>query len=239
MKLFCIPHAGGSTLAYRDWTKHLDPYIEFIPLDLPGHMPRFREPLCDKVEIAVHDLASSVKSCLKPGDMYSLYGHSMGGMLLYFLYFHLLDNWGTPPAHLFFSSRWPPYHRNDKAYYNLDDEEECKRRLVDMGGFKSEILNNKPLLDYYMDVLLADFRLIQSVDVNMPRHIYSDITILWSDREPDIDDGDIYQWKLSARKGVTFVKVKGSHFFPTEEPEKVAMIINTTLRKFKESGNMP
>lgn len=236
MKLFCIPHAGGSTLPYNEWKKHLHDHIDFVPLDLPGHMPRFREPLCDNIEEIVHDLAQSVKNILSPDETCAIYGHSMGGMLLYYLYFRLLEEGCQPPAHLFFSSRWPPYHLNEKAYFNLDNEEECRLRLIEMGGFKEEILNNKPILDYYMSVLLADYRLIQSAGVSPLQRIYSDITVLWSDQEPDIEDDDIYKWKLSAGKGIAFVKIKGSHFFPTEEPLKTATIINAALRSYKESG---
>ncbi|MHA7581387.1 thioesterase II family protein [Paenibacillus vandeheii] len=239
MKLFCIPHAGGSTIPYNAWKKHLHDHIEFIPLDLPGHMPRFREPLCDNVEDIVNDLVQSVKNSLHPDETYALYGHSMGGMLLYFLYFRLLEEGYEPPAHLFFSSRWPPYHHNEKAQYDLENEKESKRRFLGMGGFNEIILNNPSMLDYHMNVLLTDFRLIQSVGTSSLRTIYSDITVLWSDKEPDIEDEDIYKWKLSAGKSIAFVKMKGSHFFPTEEPLKTANVINVTLRKYKESGVMP
>lgn len=239
MKLFCIPHAGGSTIPYHAWKRHLDDHIEFIPLDLPGHMPRFQEPLCDTVEDLVEDLVQSIKNSLHSNESYAIYGHSMGGMLLYFIYFRLLEEGCEPPVHLFFSSRWPPYHHNDQAHYNLDNEEESKERLMGLGGFNELIMDNKPMLDYYMNVLLADYRLIQSVGVSSPRPIYSDITALWCDSEPDMEDKDIYKWKLSAGAGIAFVKMKGSHFFPTEEPFKTANVINVKLRKYKESGVMP
>lgn len=239
MKLFCIPHAGGSTLPYQAWKKHLPDDIAFMPLDLPGRMPRFQEPLCDNADELVEDLVRSIKDKLQPGEPYAIYGHSMGAMLLYFIYFRLLEEGCEPPIHLFFSSRWPPYHPNEKAYYDLDNEEESKQRLVAMGGFNEMLLENKPMLDYYMNVLLADYRLIQSVAVSSLRRIDTDFTVLWSDREPDIADSDIHQWKRSAGAGIAFVKVKGSHFFPTEEPLKTATIIQSALRKYKESGVMP
>lgn len=232
MKLFCIPHAGGSSIPYHSWKDYLDDGIDFIPLDLPGHMPRIREPLCENIDELVDELAQSVQSHLSHHDMYSIYGHSMGGMLLYFLYFRLLEYGCEPPTHLFFSSRWPPYHHNEKAYCNLDNVEEFKTKLIHMGGFKDEILNNQQLIDYYMNVLLADYRLIQSVTISSPHRIDADITVLWSDREPDIEDEDIYKWKHAVGKRIAFVKMKGTHFFPTEEPLKTTNIINAALRKY-------
>lgn len=232
MKLFCIPHAGGSSIAYNVWTNYLHESIDFIPLDLPGHMPRSREPLCESLDEAVLDLAQSIEKKLKKDDLYAIYGHSMGGLLLYFLYFRLIMDGCNPPAHLFFSSRWPPYHCNEKAYINTDRWEEFRSRLIKMGGFNSEILHNEELLDYYIKILLADYHLIQSVKESRSQIIFSDMTVLWSYNEPDIFDEDIYKWKLSAGNRIAFVKIKGTHFFPTEDPEKTTEIINNTLRKY-------
>jgi surfactin synthase thioesterase subunit len=232
MKLFCIPHAGGSSISYRIWQTYLDDHIEFIPLDLPGHMPRTREPLCDNVEQIIQDLAQTVRNETKEGEPYSIFGHSMGGILLYFLYFYLQEHGHKPPEHLFISGRWPPYHYNGKENYQLDDMEAFRRIFIEKGGFSKEILSNKPLTDYYMGILLADYRLIQSVEPGEPRTIYSNMTILWSDKDPDVGDEDVYKWKLAAGGGISFAKLKGTHFFPTEEPEKTAQVMNTALRRY-------
>src|SRR5690554_5667556 len=107
MKLFGIPHAGGSSIAYKVWEGYLDNGIEFIPLELAGHTLRSREPLSENLDVVVHDLAQSMKKSLNDNEIYAIYGHSMGGMLAYYVYFHLLNCGYEPPAHLFFSSRWP------------------------------------------------------------------------------------------------------------------------------------
>jgi len=232
MKLFCIPHAGASSIAYNVWKGYLNESIDFIPLELPGHMTRSREPLSENVDEVVHDLSQLVNKNINNNEIYAIYGHSMGGLLLYLLHFYLIDCGYTPPTHLFFSSRWPPYHNNAKAYYNLDNLDECKLRFIEMGGFKKEILNNKQLFDYYMKVLLADYRLIQSVRMTNPQTINSNITVLWGDNEPDILDEDIYKWKQSVGNGISFVKIKGTHFFPIEEPLKTTDVINNTLKKY-------
>ncbi|MFD1989556.1 thioesterase II family protein [Paenibacillus nicotianae] len=232
MKLFCIPHAGASAISYNIWKEYLDQKIHLIPLDLPGHMTRSSEPLSENINDVVYDLAQNIKKNILSNETYAVYGHSMGGLLLYLLYFYLKDQGEPLPIHLFFSSRWPPYYHNEKAYYNLDDLEECKSRIIRMGGFKQEVLNNTALTEYYMNILLADYRLMQSVSIKEIKQINSDITVLWSDNEPDIIDKDIYTWRESAGNNISFVKIKGTHFFPTEEPLKTTNIINYTLKKY-------
>lgn len=232
MKLFCIPHAGASAISYNVWTNYLDQNVNLIPLDLPGHMTRSSEPLSEDIHEVVYDLAQNIKKNIHSNETYAVYGHSMGGLLLYLLYFYLKDKGDLLPIHLFFSSRWPPYHHNEKAYYNLDHLEECKSRIIRMGGFKKEVLNNTALTEYYMNILLADYRLMQSVSIKEIKQIDSDITVLWSDNEPDIVDKDVYTWRESAANNIAFVKIKGTHFFPTEEPLKTTNIINYTLKKY-------
>ncbi|KYD04424.1 hypothetical protein B4102_3270 [Heyndrickxia sporothermodurans] len=232
MKLFCIPHAGASAVSYYPWKKYLDETIDFIPLELPGHMTRAREPFCKSINEAVYELAKPIKNNIKNNETYAIFGHSMGGLLLYFLYFNLIESGMESPVHLFFSSRWPPYYDNKKAHLNLDNLDESRSKIIKMGGFKKEILNNKQLVDYYMKVLFADYKLIQSVNDCNIKKINTNMTILWSDNEPDIVDEDIYTWKLSAANDIDFTKIKGTHFFPTEDPINTTNIINYTLKKY-------
>lgn len=233
MKLFCIPHAGASSISYNTWKKYLDNNIEFVPVELPGHMTRSQEPFCANINEVLIDLEKSIYSHLKDmNEPYAIYGHSLGGFILYFLYFYLIESGFNPPIHLFFSSRWPPYYENSKGLLNLDDFEGSKAKILDMGGFKEEIINNEQMLNFYMKVLIADYRIIQSTTESIPKKIYSNMTILWSDDEPDIIDKDVYEWKEAAGSDIAFIKVKGTHFFPTEEPLKTTNLVNATLKKY-------
>ncbi|WEG19167.1 thioesterase domain-containing protein (plasmid) [Alkalihalophilus pseudofirmus] len=233
MKLFCIPHAGASSISYNGWRNHLNSNINFIPLELPGHMTRSNEKFCRNMDEVIQDLKRTFEKEVSNNEDYSIFGHSLGSVILYYLYFDLIKSGFKPPKHLFFSSRWPPYHENKKANYDLNDLEECKSKFIKMGGFKEEIIKNKPLLDYYLDILVADYQIIQSTPLEEPRMINTDMSILWSNKEIEIDDSDIYKWKLSAGSSISFNKVNGTHFYPTELPEKTVNIINKTLIKYE------
>ncbi len=49
-RLVCFHHAGGSPHVFRSWMDWLDPDIEIVAIELPGHGMRFAEPLITTAE---------------------------------------------------------------------------------------------------------------------------------------------------------------------------------------------
>ncbi|MGG0811203.1 thioesterase domain-containing protein [Paenibacillus alvei] len=94
-KLFCIPHAGGSASIYLKWRKMLPSTIQLIPLELSGRGARWNEPLYHHLEEAVEDLYTQVTRHI--GSDYILFGHSMGSLLAFELYYKLIgQDWPEP-----------------------------------------------------------------------------------------------------------------------------------------------
>ena len=44
IRLFCFPHAGGGTSAFRMWSEGLPSTVEVCPIQLPGREGRISEP---------------------------------------------------------------------------------------------------------------------------------------------------------------------------------------------------
>lgn len=36
MRLFCLPYAGGNASIFRRWSDSLPPFIEVVPIEIPG-----------------------------------------------------------------------------------------------------------------------------------------------------------------------------------------------------------
>src|SRR5215211_3445687 len=87
LRLFCIPHAGGSASAYQAWSNILAPAIEVVSVQLPGRENRYFEPLYHGIEPLVQDLAQAIAPWLdKP---FAIFGHSMGALVGFELARHL------------------------------------------------------------------------------------------------------------------------------------------------------
>src|SRR5215472_13616732 len=51
--LFCLPYAGGSAAAFRDWPSHLPERLRCVPARLPGREARLSEPpAVDVIELS-------------------------------------------------------------------------------------------------------------------------------------------------------------------------------------------
>jgi surfactin synthase thioesterase subunit len=105
-RIICFPHAGGSAAFYRPWHRGLPPHIELHAVQYPGRAERRTAPLVDNVQtMAEHVVADLAPLLDRP---LALFGHSMGAFIAYEAA-RLLDEQGTPPAHLFVSGQIPPW----------------------------------------------------------------------------------------------------------------------------------
>ena len=89
IKLFFIPHAGGSAMGYMVMKHQLDlSVMEPVPLELAGRGQRIKEPAFTDLLACMEDLYS----CMKPqiqDCQYAVFGHSLGSMLVFELVRHL------------------------------------------------------------------------------------------------------------------------------------------------------
>ncbi|MCM3922488.1 thioesterase domain-containing protein [Frankia sp. AiPs1] len=64
LKLFCIPHAGGTASVFRPWRRRFPATIEVVPLELPGHGTRGREAFAQSISSAAEDLLEAAENRL-------------------------------------------------------------------------------------------------------------------------------------------------------------------------------
>lgn len=233
MLLFCIPHAGGSTLSYVKWKKYLDERITFVPLDLPGHITRQSEPLCESFMQVLEDLYQNiVKTISKTDEDYAIFGHSMGALLAYQLYAILEEKNNRLPKHLFFSGRWPPYV-NKKVDNEIKDYDEFKKYITHVGNMDRLIYDNEKLGDYFYNIIYTDLKLLDTYPVDAkPHNINSGITVMWGAADDSMSYKDVSAWRKVAAGSISFQLVAGTHLFPIENVEETVYLINTVMGKY-------
>ena len=60
IKLFCFPHAGGSSVIFNKWKQYLDPSMELRPIELSGSGKRINEPLYNNVSDLIEDVYKTI-----------------------------------------------------------------------------------------------------------------------------------------------------------------------------------
>lgn len=228
MKLFCIPHAGGSAIAYNKWKKYLDNNIELIPVELAGRGMRIEEKIYDSLNEAIADASKFIEDNIGEDD-YMIYGHSMGCAIAYEVCCNLYKKGYKMPVNLFLSGRECPYMKGEgEVLYNLSDEDFAKA-VVELGGTPKEVFEDEGLSSLFVPILRQDYKNIETFEhINKDTVLPVNMTVL-NGKDDDVTDEQIEGWRKLTSKEFRRFDFDGDHFFLYETPEKVVNIINETV----------
>ncbi|HHX70427.1 MAG TPA: thioesterase [Gallicola sp.] len=229
IKLFCLPYAGASATVYINWKRSLDKRIELKPLELAGRGKRFNEPFYNSMDEAIEDIYK-VLSVELDGTPYAVFGHSMGTIFAYELIRKIICYGNREPVHVFMSGRYPPYIETEKENIHLLSDKEFINKIMKLGGTKEEVISNKELLDLFLPVLRADYRLIESYTHNgNVLNLNCDITVLNGKYDDYIIGKDVQGWRECTNKNCNFHEFDDGHFFINKYQEDVIGIVNRVL----------
>ncbi|AGK96289.1 thioesterase II family protein [Clostridium pasteurianum] len=231
IKLFCIPHAGGSAASYSKWQNYINPSIEICPIELAGRGKRFKEEPYNNIGEAVEDIYNIIKKDLD--REYAFFGHSMGSLIAYELTHYIMQLENKPPEHIFFSGRKAPNVIYENNSIHKLSEENLKNKLLEFSGTPKEVLDNEHMCKVFLKILRQDFKICELYTYkNEYPKLNCNITILNGNRD-DIKINHIAFWKQHTSKACYIYFFKGGHFYIDDNMENLASIINSTLGIFK------
>ncbi|WP_160670967.1 thioesterase [Clostridium sp. C8-1-8] len=224
MRLFCFPYAGGSATVYSKWKKMVNSSIEIVPVEFPGRGIRFNEKLCDNMKKLVDDVYNSLEKSLIE-DEYMLYGHSMGGLFVYYLTNKIVKSGIRLPSRLFISGRRAPHiNKSSEFFYEMTDKEFVSK-IYEIGGTPKELIENEEMLKIYIPIIKNDYRLVETCLYEKPVKIFDfDITI-FNGIEDDLDKEDIEEWSRYTSKKFISYNFNGGHFFIRDYGKEILDII--------------
>lgn len=228
IKLFCFPYAGGSAGVYTSWKSKLDNSIELRPVELSGRGRRYKLPLYENMEKMINDVYNEIRGELDTMP-YVFFGHSMGSLIAYELYYKIKETKHNPPVHIFFSGHKAPHmKKTEKDLHNLSDEE-FKKEILSIGGTPEELFDYPELVDLFIPILRADYKVVDTYKYK-EKDEKIDCNISIFNGEDDIDEiCDLKEWKIHTSKGCKEYLFRGGHFFINQSYNKIGNIINTTL----------
>ena len=228
MKLFCIPYAGGSEIIFRNWGRKIHPSIQVVPIELKGRGKRFSEFYYQSLEEAVDDILENIKDKIVNED-FAIYGHSMGSLLAYELYYRISDLNLKKPKHIFFSGyKAPSIIRKKENIHTLPNYEFIKR-VMELGGTPEELMENKELLEIFLPIIRNDFKIIETyIYEEREEKIACDVSIL-NGKQDNINLEEILSWKNHVCRKFKVYNFEGNHFFINNNVESISSIINATL----------
>ena len=232
MRLFCLPYAGGSKQAYAGWKKYADTNmekkIEIEALEIKGRGERFCEGFYHDFSEAVDDIYALIKDKIQKED-YAIYGHSMGAVLAYELYYKIAAEQSNAPGHIFFSGRYSPVVQDNMYVSSKMPDDEFISRLLALGGVPDTLPQSKELMEFYLPIIKNDIRVLETYDFReRDEKIQCAATVINGTEDRTDSNGKITWSDLCGGQCKSYY-LEGNHFFINNSVEKIFNIIEEVL----------
>ena len=232
LRLFCLPHAGGTAAAFAPWARYLPSSIEVTAIQLPGHGDRLSEAPMATLQPLAEAIASAVEARLdRP---FALFGHSMGALLAFEVARTLRRRHRTEPAHLIVSGcRAPTVPDRGSVRHDLPDAE-MLAEVEQFNGAPPELLANPDFTAVLLPALRADFEALDKYVYVADAPLACAITVLGGLADDRVRREHLEPWR-DETTGVTRVALfPGGHFFINEARDRV---LGTLLLALQEPRN--
>ncbi|HLV72960.1 MAG TPA: alpha/beta fold hydrolase [Vulgatibacteraceae bacterium] len=226
MRLFCLPHAGGSAVFYRSWAKEISPAVEVHAVQYPGRADRIADTMIDDA----HRLARLVAGAMAPllDRPAALFGHSMGAVLAYEVA-RLLQERGSAPVHVFVSGARPPHDRGGDRVADKDDDE-LVAEMVKLGGSDAEALRDPELRELVLPYVRNDFRLIEGYAHRAAgTRLAVPVTAIIGDDDPHVTEEQAARWAEVTDGRFALRTLPGGHFYLNDRQRDVIAEVQRTL----------
>ncbi len=230
--LFAFPYAGGTALSYMNWI--LPEEIRFVPLDYKGHGLRSRLEFAESIQEIAEDAAEQISSKLEEGQSFSIFAHSMGGIIAWYTIRILKEKYKLEPDCYFPScSAVPADFPPDSHTFGSDDI--VMDYLKNSMRMPEKTLQNPRFQKLFLPAILHDFRMIREYrNTDSGEKLTLPIYAIASEEDELITLPMAERWETMTEGEFSLIKMEGGHFY-FEDPERrkaiLEYIVDKLLRK--------
>lgn len=214
MILFCLSNAGGCASSYEPWKRYTEQFTVY-PIEYAGHGKKCREEYYKTISEGVIDMYHKIEAECGFKD-YSIFGHSMGAIFAYELYYYIKSKGKELPLNIFFAGAVPP----NKVRYQKEcrfSDEKIIRKLVKSGGIQKAIAKNESMSAIISQNIKNDYRIINTFHFRQrDEKIKSNVILLYGKKEL----GNLItaiQWNRFVYKRPVIKLITGNHYFVYNE----------------------
>lgn len=140
LKLLCLPPVGASASLYTRWRRGMPPWIEVVPVELPGRGARFGEAFIEDFGALVEQIRREHVDALR--QPHALFGHSMGALLAYGIAVRQRACHARQPVVLLATASPAPSRRDPEHSADQDNDAGLIEDMRKQGGAPEEIFAN-------------------------------------------------------------------------------------------------
>ena len=228
-RLFCLPFAGGSASAWRDWGERLPSWVEVMPVELPGRGMRLGEPPIP----ALAPLVDAMLTGLAPwmDRPFAFLGHSMGALLAFEATRALRARGQRAPFLLAVSGYRAPHLPDPEPDLRALQGDALLERVRGLGGTPPEILASREILDLMLPVFRADFAVTETWTSPEEPPLALPLVVLGGLWDPRAPREAVEAWARHAAGPLRMAFFPGDHFFQRATPGPVCEVLAEELTR--------
>lgn len=211
LRLYCFHHAGGGASAFRQWSSNLPPGIDVCPVRLPGREGRVREPPFTNIWSLVEKLVEALSPHLK--TPFAFFGHSMGALICFELARSLRHQRDVLPLQLFVAGHRAPHLATQRPPIHDLPTPLFLEKLKDLNGTPETVLRDAELMQFFLPVLRADFKLLETYVFNEAKPFDCPITAFGGLDDKVASEKEMADWSAHTQKAFKLHMLPGGHFF--------------------------
>jgi surfactin synthase thioesterase subunit/NAD(P)-dependent dehydrogenase (short-subunit alcohol dehydrogenase family)/acyl carrier protein len=249
-RLFCFPFAGGGAAPYRPWLDRLDPAIELVAIEPPGHGGRIKERPLTTVEPYLKAVTRAMSSSYLDKPC-ALFGACLGGLIAYEVARRLLMSGLGDPVHFFVAGARPPHRVGDFTPFEEEllkytlalpeydfDRPAYEQPDVVMGEYirrfnmdaANEMLTHRELRKLLMPAIRADFAITARYSPTPIATWPLAITAFHGLADPYVSREQALEWSRYTGRSFKLAMRPGAHDMMVHEQAFVIDSINQELR---------
>jgi len=216
MRLYCFPHAGGHSLAYRQWPHGLPKSVEVVSIQLPGRANRLRErPIASMKELVDHIIRALDGETEVP---YAFFGHSMGAILAWAVTHGLADAGRPLPRHLIVSGRrGPRVADREPKLSGLTDAAFIAAIKDRYGGIPDELARHADVMELLLPPLRADIAAVEGLELPAAKRLPMPISAFGGRDDRMTTHDDLAAWSDETSCELRLRVYPGGHFYLEEQ----------------------
>lgn len=229
INLLCFAYPGGSAGNFATWKKQIDPAINLIPILYPEREVRKNDPMQATFDQFITELVEENPELFELP--YAFFGYCGGAVLAYETAVLVKKRYGKEPVWGMIASSEAPLHLRDSlvAFPNQNAKEDMIAYLISLDMFDESVLHNPLFLDYYIPLLQADCKLLDTYVHRTHEPLRCDLDILFGEEDTTVAYEKTKKWETVTTGESRFHKCAGGHFFVEQQKELVHGMIHQRL----------
>ena len=215
-RLLCFPYAGGGAAVYHRWRAAMPGWIDLVPVTLPGHDGRLREPPRTDLRQLAGELAEELAAVFdRP---YALLGCSMGAWLAFEMTRELrrradMRAIRLPELLVVAASPAPHVRSSQSPAHRLPDDEFLATVERRYGGIPAAVRASPDLLQLLLPALRADVQMVETYEYVEEPPLETPIFALGGAEDATVSPAQLGEWRRHTSGEFSMRLFPGGHFF--------------------------